>query len=185
MDTVFGLPAHPLLVHVPIVMLPLAAIGVIVMIIRPQWHRRYRWAVLVLGAVGTLGAILAASAGEELERRIEAVEGADAASSWEHHAELGDTARGVAIAFFVVLVAFVLVPWWLERRRPTSDGASTVDTTADRAPVVPASKRDKILIGVVAALAVLGAAASVTTIVQAGHTGSESVWEDYVKDTNG
>ena len=58
MDTISGLPAHPLLVHVPVVLLPLAAVGVIVMLIRPAWHRRYRWAVLTIGAVGTLGAIL-------------------------------------------------------------------------------------------------------------------------------
>ncbi|MCU1390259.1 MAG: hypothetical protein JWL72_3597, partial [Ilumatobacteraceae bacterium] len=36
-----------------------------------------------------------------------------------------------------------------------------------------------------ASLAVLGAAASVTTIIQAGHTGSKSVWEDNVSKTSG
>ncbi len=55
MDTLFGLPAHPLLVHIPIVLLPLAAIGVIVMLIKPEWHRRYRWVVLAMGVVGALG----------------------------------------------------------------------------------------------------------------------------------
>ncbi|MCU1395558.1 MAG: hypothetical protein JWM34_3986 [Ilumatobacteraceae bacterium] len=38
---------------------------------------------------------------------------------------------------------------------------------------------------VVSVLAVLGAAASVTTVVRAGHTGSKSVWEDYVAKTGG
>jgi uncharacterized membrane protein len=59
MDTLFGLPAHPLLVHIPIVLLPLAAIGVIVMLIKPAWHRRYRWIVLAMGIVGALGAAFA------------------------------------------------------------------------------------------------------------------------------
>jgi hypothetical protein len=38
---------------------------------------------------------------------------------------------------------------------------------------------------VVAALTVLTAVGSVVTIVQAGHTGSKSVWENYVRDTGG
>jgi len=32
---------------------------------------------------------------------------------------------------------------------------------------------------------VLGAAACVTTIVRAGHTGSASVWQDYTNKTDG
>jgi uncharacterized membrane protein len=174
MDTIFGLPAHPLLVHIPIAMLPLAAIGVVVMAMRPVWHQRYRWAVLAVGTVGTLGAVLAASAGERLEERIVAVEGADAASSWERHAQLGETARNVSLVFLVLLVVFVLVPWWLERR--TAAGPSTEVETA--------SARNLLWVRTaVAALAVLGAVGCVTTIVRAGHTGSESVWEDYVSKT--
>jgi hypothetical protein len=43
-DTISGLPAHPLLVHIPVVLLPLAALGVVGMALRSSWHRRYRWA---------------------------------------------------------------------------------------------------------------------------------------------
>jgi len=169
MDTLFGLPAHPSLVHIPIVLLPLAAIGVVFMVIKPAWHQRYRWAVLVMGAVGTLGAVLAASAGEELERRIVAVEGPDAASSWERHSQLGDTARLVAVIFFVLLAVYVLVPWWLQRR---AGSASSGDG------------RTGVLRIVLAVLVVVGAAASVTTVIRAGHTGSKSVWEDYMSKTS-
>jgi deazaflavin-dependent oxidoreductase (nitroreductase family) len=62
MDTLFGLPAHPFLVHIPIVLLPVAAIGVIAMVIKPAWHRRYRWIVLGTGVAGAIGATLAAQA---------------------------------------------------------------------------------------------------------------------------
>src|SRR6478735_9508703 len=116
MDTLFGLPAHPFLVHIPIVLLPLSAIGVVLMALRPRWHRSYRWVVLAIGTVGVMGAALAASAGEEFEARLVAVEGRRAAASWQHHAELGDTARSVALVYFMVLVLFVFVPWLLERR---------------------------------------------------------------------
>ena len=64
MDQITGLPAHPLLVHIPVAMLPLAALGVVVLLARKAWYERYRWAVLVVAGIGTLGAILAASSGE-------------------------------------------------------------------------------------------------------------------------
>src|SRR6478735_1830999 len=70
MDKLFGLPAHPFLVHIPIVLLPLAAIGTVAIVARRTWYHSYRWIVLTIAAVGTLGAVLAASAGEELEGRI-------------------------------------------------------------------------------------------------------------------
>ena len=49
------------------------------MMIRPAWHQRYRWAVLAIGFGGTVGAILAAGAGENLEQQIVATQGRAAA----------------------------------------------------------------------------------------------------------
>jgi hypothetical protein len=167
MDTLFGLPAHPFLVHVPIVLLPLAAIGAVLMAIKPEWHARYRWIVLAFGAAGTLGAILAASAGESLADRIVGVAGPEVARTWQEHADRGETARNIAIVFFVLLAAYVLVPWWQQRGR--SDGTAA---SADRLR----------WLGVcLAVLAIVGGAGSVTTVIRAGHSGSQAVWGDYVK----
>lgn len=174
MDTLFGLPAHPLLVHIPIVLVPLAAIGVLVMMIRPAWHRRYRWVVLGMAIGGALGATLASQAGEELEGRIMAVEGSEAASRWHDHAELGETARNVSLLFLVVVLVFVFLPWLEERRTGATEADRAVPTRDHRALTI-----------VVSALAALTAVGAVVTVVQAGHTGSESVWEDYVRDTGG
>jgi len=174
MDTLFGLPAHPLLVHIPIVLLPLAAVGVVVMLIKPAWHRRYRWVVLAMGTAGALGAAFAAQAGEALGSRVNAVEGRQAANRWRHHAELGDTSRTVALVFLVVLVVFVFLPWWQERR---TSQAGPDGSAPDRRLVV--------LTLAVSALTVLAAIATVVTIVQAGHTGSKSVWDAYVRDNGG
>jgi hypothetical protein len=178
MDKIFGLPAHPLLVHIPIVLLPLAAVGVVVMAIRPAWHQRYRWVVLALGAAGAIGAVLAASAGEQLESRLVAREGREAAAGWERHAELGETARNVALVFLVLLACYVLIPWWLERRAAASPGTPTSVGAAAAPAVTRTSSLGRWLRPALAALAILGAAATVTTIVRAGHTGSESVWKE-------
>ena len=131
MDKLFGLPAHPFLVHIPIVLLPLAAIGTVAIVARRKWYLAYRWVVLAIAVVGTGGAVLASSAGEELEGRIVAIEGPQAASGWEHHAELGETARNIALVYVVLLAAYVIIPWLLERRRATpAADESTPDAPA-------------------------------------------------------
>jgi hypothetical protein len=160
MDTFFGIPAHPLLVHIPAVLLPLAAFGVVLMVIKPAWHRRYRWAVLALGFVGAVGAILAADAGESLEERIVAKEGIAAASGWEDHVEAGETARLFGIIFFLVLAAFVLIPWFIERRK-----------AQDRPITLP-----KAVSPALAVLVLAASAGTVITVIEAGHSGAKSVW---------
>ena len=164
MDSFFGIPAHPLFVHIPAVLLPLAAIGVIAMVIRPAWYERYRWAVLGVGFAGTLGAILAASAGEGLEEQIVAAEGPAAQEGWEDHAEFGEFARTVAIVFFVV--ARVVRP------RPVGSW----DTSAGRSPGSAPSVAPKWLTFGLAALVLVASAGTVYTVIQAGHSGAKAVW---------
>lgn len=163
MDTISGIPAHPLLVHLPVVLLPLTALGVVTMVIRPAWAQRFRWPVLALGVVGMLGAILSASAGETLEERLRASGQAD---TWADHAQAGEQARNVAILFVFLLALYVLVPWWLQRSRPSRPGAAS--------PPSPPTWLGATL----SVLAVAGAIGSVITIVDAGHSGAKAVWTE-------
>ncbi len=163
-----GLPAHPLLVHIPVAMLPLAMAGVVVMLIRRAWYERYKWVVLAVGAIGTLGAMLAAASGEGLEKQIAAKKGQAAARAAHDHAEAGDRAQTLAIVFFVVLALYVLLPWFLERR-----AASRAD--ADRSGrIEPSWLRPALMV----AVAITGIA-SMASIIQAGHSGAAKAWEDY------
>jgi uncharacterized membrane protein len=175
MDKLFGLPAHPFLVHIPIVLLPLAAIGTVAIVVRRTWYQSFRWVVLGIAVVGAGGAALAASAGEELEGRIVAIEGEQAASGWEHHAQLGETARNIALVYVVLLAAYVLIPWLLEQRRRSTDDPAEAGGGSTPGWLRPA----------LAVLALAGGAASMVTIVQAGHTGSKSVWEETVTKGDG
>lgn len=152
MNEFFGLPAHPLIVHLPVVLIPLALVGVVLMIIRPTWWSRYEWATLVICGIGALGAVLAANSGEGLE---EAVENDAVRSLLREHVEAGESARNMALLFFVVVLVVVLLPRW----------------TAGRSlpkwwkPVAAA------------AMIVSGVLAS-ATIYDAGHSGAKSVWND-------
>ncbi|MGB5759714.1 MAG: DUF2231 domain-containing protein [Acidimicrobiales bacterium] len=173
MNSINGLPAHPLLVHLPVAMLPLAALGVLVMLARPAWYARYRWAVLFVGAVGMVGAILAASSGEGLESQIREKEGADAVVALRDHVGGGDLARVLAIVFFVALAAYVIVPWFLDRR----SAAAVADSRAE--PAVPGWIRPVLMVAVA-----ITAVASVVSIIDAGHSGAGQAWQEYDTSTS-
>jgi len=178
MDTITGLPAHPFLAHIPVILLPLAVLGIVLMVIKPAWHQRYRWAVLAVTAVGAIGTVFVAEAGEKLEDRIVAIEGAAARAGWEDHAEAGDTARLFAMLFLVVVLAYILVPFFLERRAKAAGKAVGADTMT-----APATG-PKWLRPVLSALVLLAAAGSLVTVIQAGHSGSKSVWKEVVDQSN-
>jgi uncharacterized membrane protein len=160
MNTLFGLPAHPLLVHIPVVLLPLAALGALAIAVRPAWRPRYGWLVLGVTVVGTAGAVLAANAGDSLEEQV----GRSATVS--DHADAGELARNVSLVFAVLVVAFVVGTWFLERRRTSTVGAQGQ------------SPAPRWLVPTLAALMVIGGVGSLYTIVKAGHSGAKATWND-------
>ena len=152
--TFFGIPAHPLLVHLPVAFLPLAFVGVVVMLLRPTWWERYKWATLLVTGVGAIGAVIAANAGEELERSVDG----RGSALLENHTQAGDTAKVIALLFFVVVAAAVLIPVLLRRRGDKS---------------MPSWWRPIVSVALVAS-----GVASMVTIYDAGHSGAKATWHD-------
>jgi uncharacterized membrane protein len=113
LDTVNGLPLHPLIVHAVVVLLPLSALGAIAIALRPSWRTRYGVLVAVAAAVTVILIPLATSSGEELESRV---------GDPGRHAELGDTLIWFALPLLVAAVALV----WLHRRGGAADRTSPV-----------------------------------------------------------
>jgi cytochrome b involved in lipid metabolism/uncharacterized membrane protein len=109
-DTIAGLPMHPLVVHVAVVILPLSALGLLAIIVVPRWRRTFGWLTLAGLAVGVVGAFAAKESGEALAARV---------GLPEDHARLGDVLPLVAGALLVVAVA-----WYLLDRRRTEDSGS-------------------------------------------------------------
>ncbi len=72
MNLLAAIPSHPLFVHVPVVLVPLAAIGAIAIAVRPRWMAAYGYPVAGLAGVGFVGALIAAHTGEELEESYQA-----------------------------------------------------------------------------------------------------------------
>jgi len=162
-DRLFGLPAHPLLVHLPVVMVPLAALVAVVFAVRPRWLDRFGWVLVAVAGAGALGALLAAGSGEALEGQLRA-DGERITPAIHEHAELGDTARTIAVVFFFVVLGVVLVRWYARRRAGSGDVLSLVRSTAGAV--------------LAAVLLVACAGAAMYTMVKAGHQGAKVVWED-------
>jgi uncharacterized membrane protein len=105
----FDLPAHPLLVHVPIVLIPLVTIAAFVLAVRPATRRHLGPVAVGLAAVSAIGVQLALGSGQALESHVKKT------ALLRRHTELADSLRPLMLLFFVLLVAIVV----LDRRRPS------------------------------------------------------------------
>lgn len=159
-ETIFGLPAHPLLVHAPVVLIPLCAAGAVWIVVWPSWRPRIGWIVVVLSGFTVVMSKLAADSGEALEDALDRE-----SSLLERHTELGDTFVWFALAFFVAVLALML---WdrAQRREADPSGGPTGARAATPAAIV------------LSILVVVTAAAASFRVYQVGHSGAESVWNE-------
>ena len=152
-NNLFGLPAHPLLVHLPVVMVPMAALGALILAIFPKYFARFGWWVTGMSFIGAIGTILAAGSGEALEEKV------DQSATLEHHAQLGETTRLLSIILFAILLAVMLI----RRYKPT----------------LLAKKAIVIVVSVLIAASSVGAA---WAMVATGHNGAKASWCEVSKN---
>lgn len=164
MLTVDGIPAHPLVVHAVVVLLPLAAVATIVMAARPRWRRQLGVWVLLLAAAGVFAVPIATRTGGQLAESL-----GGGGPLVAIHAERAETLLIPALIFLVLLAATVVVG----RRADAAvdgPGAAHATTTANVATL----QRATLALGVLAALAGLVVTGLVVWI---GHAGSAAVWQ--------
>jgi uncharacterized membrane protein len=166
LEKLFGLPAHPLLVHLPVVLIPLTGLVAIVFAFKPAWLDRFGWALVAVTGVGALGGILAAGSGEGLQA-IQERSGRTISEAADEHFELGETARNMGILFFLIVLAVVALRWYARTRGGTEGIWTKVN-----------SKAAAIVMSVAL---VLSAGAATYSISKAGHQGAKLVWEDQAK----
>src|SRR6202042_3079285 len=61
-----GLPAHPLIIHVPVVLIPLSILGALASVMRPAWLVRYGILLCGVSIVAMSSIFLAMQAGSAL-----------------------------------------------------------------------------------------------------------------------
>ncbi|WP_406835482.1 DUF2231 domain-containing protein [Streptomyces sp. AHU1] len=156
MSLVNGLPAHVLLVHFVVVLVPLTALALVVCAIWPEAARRLGIALPLLALVTLVSVPLTSNAGEWLEGHV-----ADDALV-RRHAELGDGLLPWAGGLFVLAVAL----WW-KTGRTTASGDSDV------------SRRPAAFVRVAAAvLTLVVAVGAVVDVYRIGDSGAKAAWHD-------
>lgn len=171
-DTIYGLPAHPLFVHIPVVGIPLVALLFVAYLVLPAKREGLFWPTAIGIVFVTIATILAASTGESLE---ESLPPEDRASSvLHHHTELGDQTRFIVILFAVAALGFLALDWWQRTQRDTT-GAKTAANALTATLAQPRVMNLVLGLGILAVL--LGSVATVWD-VRTGHAGAKSAWGD-------
>ena len=145
---VFGLPLHPLVVHAAVVLVPIAALGALLVAFSARVRTRYGWLVVAFGVAGAASALAARLSGPVL---LESLGGGGPAIMT--HQNWGMLAPFPAIVLALALPALLLV----DRRR-------TEERPAGAAFVLSA------------ALTVAAALVGLVLIGLAGHSGATAVW---------
>jgi Predicted membrane protein (DUF2231) len=169
LEKIFGLPAHPLLVHAPVMLIPLCAIGAIWIAVSPTWRHRIGWIVVVLSGAAVGASQLAAGSGEALQDAL------DKDTALVHrHAELGETFVWFAFVFFLAVLA--LMVWDTMQRRKAAAAGGEPDLH------VLGRSGTAIALGALVVVTALGAS---FRVYQVGHSGAESVWQETANQLDG
>ncbi|MFG3203674.1 DUF2231 domain-containing protein [Streptomyces sp. NPDC048192] len=157
MTLINGLPAHVLLVHVVVVLIPLTALALVAAAVWPRAARRLGVMLPLLAFVALASVPLTTHAGEWLERHV-----ADDALV-RRHTELGDGLLPWALGLFVLAA----VVWWAGRRTQTESGPGG----GLRWSALPV----RIVVGV---LSLAVAAGAVVDVYRIGDSGAKAAWHD-------
>jgi cytochrome bd-type quinol oxidase subunit 2 len=92
-DLIAGLPIHPLMSHAVVVIVPLAAIGALILTFIPKWRTAYSPLVLIAVLLSPISAFIATQSGEALSERV---------GLPKSHSTLGERLSFVVLAFAIV-----------------------------------------------------------------------------------
>ncbi|GIG65374.1 DUF2231 domain-containing protein [Phytomonospora endophytica] len=189
-DTVDGLPLHPLLVHFPLVLVPLLVLLVFLYVLIPPLRKRVGWAVLALAVLAPVAVFFARWAGKSFADSVLAALPAGAtetdakADAIAEHEMFGDWLLWLTVGLLPLFLLFGA----LERGRRSALARATdrpfaakKDADAD-APTPPKPNDDpaaggrKLVMVIFGVLMLATAAAVAYTAFKSGHTGAKMHW---------
>jgi uncharacterized membrane protein len=97
-----GLPAHPLFVHVPVILIPTTIVAAIVFMAKPQWFSRYGIALALVSIAAMSSIFLTMQAGSALRGELH-LHG-EAATLISEHSQAAGILAIVFTAFTAVLI---------------------------------------------------------------------------------
>lgn len=148
-DTIDGLPVHPLIIHVAVVIGPLAALLILLYAVAPRWRYGLRWPTTLAALVAAGSAFVAKNSGEVLRESL----GGGSPLVAEH----ADAGLVAAYSLYTLLAVTLVTVFWLA----PPDQEPRLGRLGSVVPIV--------LCGLAAAF--VGYA-----VFQAGHSGATAVW---------
>ncbi|CAG7643734.1 DUF2231 domain-containing protein [Actinacidiphila bryophytorum] len=167
MGLINGVPAHVLLVHAVVVLVPLTALVLVVCAVWPLVMRRLGVALPLLALVSLIAVPLATDSGEWLQERVAET------SQVERHTEMGDELLPWAVGLLVLAAAV----WFAYRR-----------AEANAAPAPGAAQASAVGTGVRVVAVVLCVAVSAGAVVQVyriGDSGAKAAWQGRISSRSG
>ncbi|HEY0540872.1 MAG TPA: DUF2231 domain-containing protein [Actinoallomurus sp.] len=148
-STIFGLPAHPLVVHAVVVLVPLAALSALAVALWPAARSRYAPLALGIATLALISIPLATRTGDQLEKHVQP------SAFVERHTAMAD-----GLLPFVAVLWLGLLTLVVARRLGASRGVSWT----------------RYLAGGAAVIAVVGAVASGIQVARIGDSGARAAW---------
>jgi hypothetical protein len=148
-STIFGLPAHPLVVHAVVVLVPLAALSALVVALWPAARSRYAPLALGIATLALISIPLATQTGDQLEKHVQP------SAFVERHTAMADGLLPFMAVLWLGLLTLVVARWLSASR-----GVSWTRYLAGGAAVV----------------AVVGAVASGVQVARIGDSGARAAW---------
>jgi uncharacterized membrane protein len=163
-----GLPAHPLFVHVPVVLIPTTIVLAIVFMVKPEWFSRYGIALALVSIVAMSSVFLTMQAGAALRAELN-LQGRAAQLISEH-----SQAAHILAIVYVVFTAMLIVTFAAQR---ISAGMPTGLGIVDR---LLSGKSTFTALRIVLVLLSIGAG---YMTFRTGDLGAKAVWEGRVQAT--
>ena len=162
MKTIYGgLPAHPLFVHLPVVLIPLSILGAIACLIKPAWFERYGILLCLTSIVGMSSMFLAMQAGSALKHALD-LQGQAAVYMSQH--ETAAHILGIAFTLFTAILILNFAAYRISGGRPT--GLEIADRLLSPAASVLALRIALVVFAVISAFMVF----------RVGDLGAKAVW---------
>ena len=114
-DIYSGLPAHPLFLHVPVVLIPLVTIAAVAVAVRERWLAQIGLLVAAVAVVALIGTILTMGAGTALADKLTQGRGTPfagdpgAGSRPDYISQHADAARQLRILMFLFVIGLVVL----------------------------------------------------------------------------
>lgn len=162
-EEITGIPAHPLLLHVPVVLIPLLVLLTVGYAALPFIRPHTRWVLGLLAVITPISALFAKLSGDAFFRRLESRDriSAEYYPRLQEHGDLGDMTLYTTIVLAVLALALAI----LVAPKGAADAAAQPAKAARLLPLV------------LAALSLVAGAVSLYYLIRTGHTGAHAVWD--------